>query len=280
MNASPEILLYKADSLINSPKQLSFERKELNENTSLHWHDFYEIEIVIRGTGTQIFNGRNYELKRGCAYLLSPLDFHSVSLNENMEVYNFMFHESLLSESMLQMIFQEQQDRITYFDEQEMNYITSICSLFQNEYQRKYEYRDIVVRNLLECLLIMLLRKMNLQPAPKSTANAMQVAMLYMQRHFKDDPTLKETAKVANLNPNYFSQRFREITGKTYKSYLTNLKISYAEKLLLSNQFSITEICFASGFSSLSNFMKVFHKKKGMSPTAFGKATLNGRYDA
>ena len=74
-------LALKSDHMDDNIVAKPFVGSPVNPWNTMHWHDFYEIEIVIRGTGTQIFNGRNYELKRGCAYLLSPLDFHSVSLN-------------------------------------------------------------------------------------------------------------------------------------------------------------------------------------------------------
>ena len=90
-----------------------------------------------------------------------------------------------------------------------------------------------------------------------------------MQLHFKENPTLAEVASYSGFNPNYFSQKFKETVGKTYIDYLVDLKVSYAKKLLMSSNMSITDICFSSGFTSISNFMRVFKNKYGMSPNAY-----------
>jgi len=45
------------------------------QSRELHWHDYFEIEIVLDGTGTHQYNGTNYPLSEGCAYLLTPWIF-------------------------------------------------------------------------------------------------------------------------------------------------------------------------------------------------------------
>ena len=54
-------------------------RLEAHLMNSVHWHDYYEIEFITGGEGCQFFNGRMHSVYRGCAYLVCPSDFHTVS---------------------------------------------------------------------------------------------------------------------------------------------------------------------------------------------------------
>ena len=167
-------------------------------------------------------------------------------------------------------IFVDGKDRLLQFPPQEFEEIVSLCRLLETEYGKREQYREDILKNLLECLVALVLRKL---PPTEQTETAetgdIKRAVLYIQRHFKESPALSEVAKTVNLHPNYFSQKFREETGESFTAYITEQKISYAKKLLLCSDLTVTEICFASGFCSLSNFMKVFKKAVGVPPLQY-----------
>ena len=96
---------------------------------------------------------------------------------------------------------------------------------------------------------------------------SMQKVLMYVHHHFREDPSLEEIASVAGLNSGYFSSVFHQFTGKTYKKYITELKMNYAKKLLLSGNLSVTEICYNSGYKTLSHFLREFKKFYGETPT-------------
>lgn len=268
-----DYMCFTAMEYIGNIEEISVSKKTLNEDFPLHWHDFFEIEIIVGGSGTQILNGQEYPLGSGCIYMLSPTDFHEVKTREGIELYNLMFHESMLSEEFLQAISAESGDKIFYFNNSELAEIIAMCDIIEAEYKNNKKYKSEFLRSMLECFLIVILRKLKFSdsPAEKRTEQHIQKAILYTQLHFKENPSLKEAAKTVSLNPNYFSQKFKETTGKTYTEYLTGLKISYAKKILRSSNLSVTEVCFACGFSSLSNFMKVFRERTGISPAMYAK---------
>ncbi|MBQ4527586.1 MAG: AraC family transcriptional regulator [Clostridia bacterium] len=274
MNKS-NYVCFTADEYIGDSSEIFVTGKIEKTDFPLHWHDFFEIEIIVGGSGSQNLNGNEYELKRGCAYLLSPTDYHSVKANPEIEMYNIMFHESLLSDDFLLMITEKNTNCIFYFDNQTFDEILALCKIIEAEFQKNGQYKNEILRNLLECFLILFLRNISPSVKPHNESNHIQKALLYIQLHFKENPSLIQTAKVVSLNPNYFSKIFKSIIGSSYNEYLTSLKLSYAKKLLISNRLTITEICFASGFTSVSNFMKVFKQKTGVSPKMYAKSKLN-----
>jgi len=87
--------------------------------------------------------------------------------------------------------------------------------------------------------------------------------------NFRRPVTLAETADYVHFSPSYLSRRFRETVGVNFKEYLTSLRMKFAVKLLCASDIPITEICFESGFGSLSNFICAFKAEYGVSPAEY-----------
>ena len=98
----------------------------------------------------------------------------------------------------------------------------------------------------------------------------MRRAILYVETHFRENPSLADAAEQACLSPVYFGNLFKQITGETYINFLNARKVSCA-KMLLESGCSVTEACFASGFGSLSGFLHAFKQKTGVSPEKYKK---------
>lgn len=270
-------ILLTAGEYIGNEQRFFCTHKTINGEFRPHWHEFLEIELVIGGEGVQTLNGRKYPLKAGCAYLLSPLDFHSVAVMKDLELYNLMFDESLLSDELIAAVYASG-GSLVYLSPQEFAELHDLCRLIETEYARQEVYREDILGHLLAVFVSRMLRRLEKNEQQEMVTGDIQKAVSYMQRHFKDAPSLADIAAVANLHPGYFSRKFRAETGRTYAAYLTELRIAYAKRLLSADVFSVTEVCFASGFSSLSNFMKVFKAQTGMSPlryTAMARETIN-----
>jgi len=78
---------------------------------------------------------------------------------------------------------------------------------------------------------------------------------------------LRKVASLVQINPNYFCEKFKEVTGINYVQYLARIRVAKATDLLCNSERRISEIAFAVGFQSLSQFNRVFKKLTGKSPT-------------
>jgi AraC-like DNA-binding protein len=79
-----------------------------------------------------------------------------------------------------------------------------------------------------------------------------------------------------NMSYSYFSRYFKSLIGKTFSEYLTYVRITEAEKMLLTTDLNITEVALESGYSNSSYFIAQFRVMKGMSPRQFKKKVLSG----
>lgn len=254
------------ENTANSRERLLIRKKELH-NYDLHWHDCFEIELILSGKASQVLNGKKYEMSRGVIYLLNPTDFHSVE-SENAVVYNIMFSEKLLDEAVLKKILSIDKNIIFQLDEHDLKNAEFLISQMLYEFENKAEFSEFVIENLMECLFVMILRKceFSLEESIEDENIGIRKAILYMHSRFRENPSMALVAQVAGFNKNYFSGLFHSATGKTYKEYLNALKLEHAKKLTLSSNISVTEICYASGFNSLTNFLRAFKNLYGISP--------------
>ncbi len=91
----------------------------------------------------------------------------------------------------------------------------------------------------------------------------------YIDEHYKDDLSLEQLADLVGMTPTAFSRYFKQRTAKNISEYIVDIRLGHAARLLVDTSDSVSEICWATGFNTLSNFNRLFRKRKGCSPTEF-----------
>lgn len=92
----------------------------------------------------------------------------------------------------------------------------------------------------------------------------------YVSSSFSDpDLRLDDAAAYAGLSPAHFSHVFKQCTGIPFTRYVQRVRLDEAKRLLTRSEKSISEICFACGFNSLANFIRVFRALEQMTPGRF-----------
>lgn len=91
----------------------------------------------------------------------------------------------------------------------------------------------------------------------------------FIEAHSAEELSLGKVARVANTSTNYFSEKFREATGMNFVTYVARTRFEKAATLLREADLRVSEIAFAVGFQSLSQFNRVFKKFAGQSPTEY-----------
>ena len=97
----------------------------------------------------------------------------------------------------------------------------------------------------------------------------------YMQEHLEEEITLNVLAEKFHLSSAYISQLFKSEIGVNFLSYLTNIRMEQAKKLLVTTAASVAEISERSGYGDYRVFTKAFKKKEGMTPSQYRREFLN-----
>ena len=91
----------------------------------------------------------------------------------------------------------------------------------------------------------------------------------YLNNNFSNNISLHSIAELFHTNASYLSQKFKEIIGCSFKSYLTNLRITQAKYLLSATTLPVSQIAQSCGYNDQSNFMHRFKIETGMTPLTY-----------
>lgn len=109
-----------------------------------------------------------------------------------------------------------------------------------------------------------------LQYPESGTNNAIILrAQQYIREHYSKDITLENICDVVNVSKNYFSALYKRETGMNIWDYVTEVRIEYAKRLLLTTNLKNYEISFEIGYENPSYFSKTFKKLTGLKPNEF-----------
>ncbi len=94
-------------------------------------------------------------------------------------------------------------------------------------------------------------------------------ALEFMNQNFHRNITLSEVSKLVNMTDVSFSRFFKSKTGINFIDSLLELRLGQASRLLIDTTDSISEVAYDCGFNNISNFNRLFKKKKGCTPKEF-----------
>lgn len=91
----------------------------------------------------------------------------------------------------------------------------------------------------------------------------------YLQKHYADAFSLSTVANYACMSPSHFSRVFTKVFGESPNTFVANLRIEKAKKMLITESISISDICAEVGYASVGSFSSLFSEKVGMSPSTY-----------
>ncbi len=97
----------------------------------------------------------------------------------------------------------------------------------------------------------------------------LNIVKQYIVENFTRQLTLEELAKIANLNPNYFSALYKETFSISPFDYIAKLRINKAKQLLLDKNIRLKTVAEEVGYSDEFYFSRVFKKIEGLSPKVY-----------
>jgi AraC family transcriptional regulator len=102
-----------------------------------------------------------------------------------------------------------------------------------------------------------------------SRYEAVERVISVMRERWYEPLSLRDMAKIALLSPYHFNRVFRLVTGVTPCRFLSALRMEAAKRLLVTTQFTVSDICFGVGFNSLGSFTRDFRNLVGLPPSSF-----------
>jgi len=102
-----------------------------------------------------------------------------------------------------------------------------------------------------------------------SESRRIQKVITYLNCNYHKEIRLMDVAEYVNMSEVSFSRFMKKRTGKNYIDYLNDLRLGIASRILIDSSKTIAEISFECGYNNLSNFNRIFKKRKGFTPKEF-----------
>lgn len=249
-------------------------------NYPVHCHPEYEINLVMNTRGSRIVGDSTedfgeLDLVMTGPYLphawKSPLKSnHVITIQFSGDVFNspivnkrlFLPTQSLLLDSRQGLSFtgpEREQIRDRILDLTRMQGFQSATAFFELLNSLATANRKVLISTLYDPQVIVYASK------------SRRIAKVcdYIEKNLCQNLRLGDVAKLVNMSESAFSHFFKKRTNIPYITYVNKLRIARACHLLASTTLSISEICYASGFNNKSNFIRIFTKKKNMTPIEY-----------
>lgn len=91
----------------------------------------------------------------------------------------------------------------------------------------------------------------------------------FISKNYMDEIRLSVLSEMVGMSPSAFSRFFKLHTGRSLSDYIIDIRLGYASRMLVDTAKSISEISYECGFNNLSNFNRIFKKRKDCSPSGF-----------
>ena len=243
-----------------------------------HYHEFYKLLFFVSGKGGYFVEGKRYSLTPGDIILIGKQcvhrpEFESGIACERIILYispEFLSRESS-SSCQLADCFSKEYDHVLRPNEKIRKTLLSIVSNIEQELSSNRYGREIVSTGMLLKLLVEIARsifhKEVQKPAPMlPKSKRMLDIMHYLDSHLTEDINIDTLAEKFYISRFHMMRRFREETGTTIHSYISDHRLMLARDLI-SQGIPATEVCFQCGFGSYSSFSRAYGKFFGTTPT-------------
>ncbi len=277
-------LLHEIIPLTHGDCFTMFYRVKAEYDFPLHYHEEFELNFILNAEGVKRVVGDHISTISNLELILVGPNLqhgwfnHKCKCDSIIEI-TIQFHRDLFDEKFLQ---RNQMRNIRTMFEKSLRGISfseqTIKALQPRimELQKKNGFDSVLE-------LISILNDLSVSPAQTTlsempfknaetinyNSRRIETIMHYLNTNFENEVTLGNAAKLVSMSDVAFSRFFKARTGKNFIDALNEMRLGNASRMLIDTTHSINEIAFKCGFNNISNFNRVFKKKKNCTPKEF-----------
>ena len=237
-----------------------------------HWHEFYQLVYVRKGTGSVLIDGKSYPVSDGDTMLIRVNEPHSfLCSQEKLDTYELKF--AILSEELD--IFK---DGPRYFCKDTDGSIKRALKQIEQESDAMDQHStDIIALEL--CKVLMLMERqlsgshegitVHSAPAEEADDALLRKVDAYIAQHLHKNFTIRDLSNHLFMEYSYLSRLFSTKYGMRLKQYITQKRLLTAKEMITGTNLTMTEIAEKCGFESLCRLERIFKNEEGLSPTEY-----------
>jgi len=256
--------------------------KEAKFDYQIHFHSDYELNMVCNTSGKRIV-GDSVEVFDNFDMILLGSNLPHVwkaPTTEDTHVITIQFHDQILNSFLMnKRLFSPIRDMLErslrgldFSEETKLRVKDKIFALSQSHgFNTALDFFSILYE------LATSQGQRNLASSTYNTTTVIKdsksrrIAKVcsYIDENFKEEIKLTHVAELIGMSDSAFSHFFKKRTNRSFVSYLNDVRIGHATKMLFETTHSVSEIAFLCGFYNISNFNRIFKKSKGQTPSEY-----------
>ncbi len=228
-------------------------------NYPTHMHSYFEMTLYEPFAGRILLNDRDLVIDKPTCVLVVPSDFHRIVVEGEREArfLKLGFEEAVLTPHCVPV-------SSTFFQPSEEDaFFTSLFAELSRASSSEAYRRALL--NTAVCTMIERGTSV-LHVAPHAGYRLATAAVRIINERFSEQITEPLVAEQLSVSPQYLSKIFSETVGVGFSEHLVSVRLNRAAKMLTEGDESVTQICYACGFGSLSHFLRSFKSRFSCSP--------------
>jgi len=268
-----------------------FSRVKQKFDFPLHYHEEYELNLILNAKGSKRVIGGHIEVID---------DMELVLIGPNL--YHAWFTHQCQSDEITEVTIQFHKDLFDdrFLKRNQLSFIKSMLErsqrgiLFSHETIAGLKDRLLSLDkktgfdSVLELLSILhdlsISRNMRTLSDPSFTnekfnynSRRIEKVFEYMNNNYNRQVSLAEVSRIANMPEASFSRFIKKRTGKTFIDSLNEIRLGHASRMLIDTTNTVAEIAYKCGFNNISNFNRIFKRKKFCIPKEFRETYAGNR---
>jgi len=263
-----------------------------NDEVVAHYHEYIEIIHVLEGSLKASVSGHEFSISGGDLLLVNSMEPHAFRRSRSCRYICLQFDPYVLFST----------SRMTFETRYIMPFIMSSSSpqrvipakeladtdigRLVEDVNRECSIREygfeLAVRADICRIFLWFLRKWHAQGVSMGMSSdirsediaRLEGVLAFIDANYMGTVSADKMASMCNMSYSYFSRFFKASIGKTFSEYLTYVRVTEAEKLLVSTDKNVSQIAVETGFSNASYFITQFKKLKHMTPKKFQQHLL------
>ena len=242
-------------------------------NEYYHWHNFYEISLVLSGQAQCVVNGQSYHVQEDDIAIFNCNEIHGWKMESgDIQLLVITFLPSLWSDESIRMLIDALQGKgcgfrnvLTHNENLVHNITVALTDILEEWKQKQPDYQLMIKAEMLK-LLVLLVRGFQ-KPNPSKQQikhlrdfKKIEKVLYYLDSHYIEPVTLESMANLAFLSKNYFSTMFHRVTNQSFMEYVITKRLALAKRLLEETDQNVADIALDCGFCNISNFYKQYNR--------------------
>ena len=261
-----------------------FSRVKKEFNFPLHYHEEFELNLILNAKGAKRIVGDHIDVIDDMELVLVGPNLHHAWFthqcqNEEITEVTIQWHKDLFDDKFLR------RNQLSFIRKMFERSLKGI--LFTRETIQAVSPRILALNQMqgfdgvMELLSILhdLSTSRNIRTLSDISFNndqnfnyssrRLEKAFEYMNNNYSKDVSLRDIAKLVNMSEVSFSRFIKKRIGTTFIDSLNEIRLGHASRMLIDTTHSIAEISYNCGFNNISNFNRIFKKKKNCTPREF-----------